>query len=794
MTLIPGQIFKTDSDHLIYESGDDVSTISYIAKGSVIADGPYGKTTLNAGDFVAYSDIYGGFYSADYTATAGSELIPLAANSPDALVEFLNNNPAIHSQMCIDICKLIAGLHHMYEALYNEVADLYMNIDSTRELYEQCCLDASVQPENFIMPHDASPYIFSKQTYAKNYGIMTSLIGSPEKAAAVYKANGSKFLLIQINLIKNIFTTYDDMAFYLRSMLSLFVGKSDNCLFAIVARLCGTKAKSGSLIHLLEDMKTIVQNTDMAVRDNTGISLDIDYNRVDLFFSITDAEDTSDNDIYNIALDDDDSWEYSPDEDEIDYSIDDDDDISSPANVDTASSNDYADISNILKQLCDFAEMSDAYTDYNGYVEKFIALPDKDSREDNVRLFRKQFTEAYFRLYEEVFIHYAKSGVHHRIVELFLDFGLLDERLLTDEQLSFICAIEPLNKTAPCKVYRMKDWLMRIYKGAEIPSKNEFDMEYVDHVREIKKNEALSPEQERKLLSDNELKTRYEMQNMLKYNCRLLNGSLLSFFPMLHMGNFERGIEQTLLTSEKLNEQINKLLEIDYSIFYREMLYADPEKKIEKESIQKEIFPNIILFPVAGVNSIMWQEISGKRSNSEGRIFFPTFFEGKLEDTLLNIFAKFHWELCKTIQGGAWNNIAVPSLTSEYCDYIQFYRRNRELSAEKKELLKNQISRFRNNMREIFASDYITWMKYESTGSIRLNKLSRRILATYCPFRKDIRAKLHSQPIFDEAMLKFERDRQKKCKEITLRFKALEKKGAEFTNELYDTQRYYEEL
>ncbi len=794
MTLLPGKNFIADTNCLIYESGDDVSTISYIVKGSVIVSGQLGEYTLKEGDFVAYKDIYSGFYSADYTATAGTELIPLVADSPDSLVNFLNANGPLHSQICLDVCKLISHFHDMYESLYNEVVDLYMNIDSTRERYIQCCDDAGIQPENFIMPHDTAPYAFAGQSYAKNYNIMASLVGSREKAAAVYKANGTKFLLIQTNLIKNIFTTYDDMAFYLRSMLTMFVGKSDNCLFAIVARLCQKLKNSGSIMYLLEDMRATVSNTDMCVRDNTGISLDIDYNRVDLFFSMTSAAD-SNNDYGSSFDDEDDEWDYSPDDEDIDYSMDDDDEEDeAPAKSSSTEAACISDLSNMLKQLCDFAELPDRYADINNYVQKFMSLSDKDSRDDDVRIFRKQMTEAYFQLYEEVFIHYAKAGERNPVIELFLDFGLMDERLLTDAQLEFICGIEPLNKTAPCKVYRMKDWLMRIYKGQEIPSKNEFDMEYVDHVREIKKNEALTPDQERKLLTDNELKTRYEIKNMLKYNCRLLNGNLLGFFPMLHMGNFERGIEQMLLTSEIVNEQISKLLEIDFSIFYREMLFADPEKKIEKESIQKEIFPNIILFPVAGINSIMWQEISGKRSNSEGRIFFPAFFEGKLEDTLLNIFAKYHWELCKTIQGGAWNNIAVPSLTSEYSDYIQFYRRNRELSAEKKELLKNQISRYRNNMREIFASDYVTWMKYESTGSIRLNKIARRVLATYCPFKKDIRNRLQSQPIFEEAMHKFERERQKKCKEITLRFKALEKKGAEFTKELTDTQAYYEEL
>ena len=63
MTLLPGKNFIADSNCLIYESGDDVTTISYIVKGSVVAEGQYGTTTYNAGDFVGYKDIYTGFYS-----------------------------------------------------------------------------------------------------------------------------------------------------------------------------------------------------------------------------------------------------------------------------------------------------------------------------------------------------------------------------------------------------------------------------------------------------------------------------------------------------------------------------------------------------------------------------------------------------------------------------------------------------------------------------------------------------------------------------------------------------------
>ena len=57
------------------------------------------------------------------------------------------------------------------------------------------------------------------------------------------------------------------------------------------------------------------------------------------------------------------------------------------------------------------------------------------------------------------------------------------------------------------------------------------------------------------------------------------------------------------------------------------------------------------------------------------------------------------------------------SLTSEYSDYLQFYRKNRDLSEEKKDKIKLQIQKGRNNSSEIFVIDYEAWINYESKGA-----------------------------------------------------------------------------
>ncbi len=796
MGLISGKINIFEKESIIFEGGDEVCYIAYISKGSVAFESTNDEFTHNEGEFICIKDLYNGFYSGDYTANAGCELLVIPADSPAGLYEFLTINPTIQSELSFEFCVLITKLYDLYQALYNDIEDFYSSIIAMHERYVQCCQKAKIEPTEFLQPHPADSYKFSAQDFHKNYIIFAELASSKPKAHTIFKANGEKFLKAQADLIRDIYTAYDDMVYYLKTIISLFASKSELCLFSLAAALgerTNGKYKS-QILQLLNDMRNVITNIDSDIRNSSGLLIDIDYNRVNFYFMMvenmdednTSTEDDENADTYLASLDSEDAKELPS---EINEALE----IITDASDDTP----FIDTSGTLRTLCTFAEFDDSkYLILDAAVLKFMSLPDKFSKEDDIRKFRKEFTLLFFELYEEVFVHYAKSNDKSelKLIKLFLDFGFLDERLLTDSQIAFLLSIPELNPSAPCKVYRMKDWLMRIYSGVEVASKNEFDMDYTDHIRERKKTEAITSTKERELLANNELKVRFEISNLVKYNMRLVNGNMLAFFPMLHMDCFEREIKNLLLTSEAINDTVNKLVAVDYSIFYREILYADEAKKIPKANIQKEIFPNIILFPTVGMNGIMWQETSGKRISSEGRFLLPALFAGKIEDVMLAMFGRFRFELCKTLYGSAWNNISIPSLTSEYCDYVQFYRKNKDLSTEKKEALKNQITRCRNNLREIFVYDYIVWIRYESAGAIRLNKISRRMLATYCPFSKDIRNKITGQPIFADAMTKYQREKNKKIKETNNLIVSLQRRGATITEEILETKHFYEDL
>ena len=131
---------------------------------------------------------------------------------------------------------------------------------------------------------------------------------------------------------------------------------------------------------------------------------------------------------------------------------------------------------------------------------------------------------------------------------------------------------------------------------------------------------------------------------------------------------------------------------------------------------------------------------------------FSIFHMEDLKTTFTHLTGEFRWELCKRVQGNRWNDVSVSSLTSEYFDYIQFYRKNHDLSTEAKEKVKSSLQRAKNSFKEMFVRDYMIWVLFEGVGSPRLNKVARQIMFTYCPFPEDICNTLAQNPLYSELL------------------------------------------
>ena len=302
-------------------------------------------------------------------------------------------------------------------------------------------------------------------------------------------------------------------------------------------------------------------------------------------------------------------------------------------------------------------------------------------------------------------------------VNMFLNFGYIDEELLSKDNLTTLYKLSFLvdNICNDNGVYTIYNWLKHILWGEKEPSNNNLDQSYDEYIRE---QIRLGKIEDQGILNDTDSKLRFEIQNMFIQTNRMTYGKASSFLPLMIEENILSPLGNMLLTADYINKFIDNVKSIDFSLFYRSAMYTNEKLGIPRESIYIECLPDIILTPCIGTYGVMWQEIVGRNRHTGGRFMLPIFCSVKSESLIYNILGHFRWELCKRIQGNYWNNVSEKSLTSEYYDYLQFYRKNRDLSDPVKDKLKSTMTSARNNFSEVFARDYEQCLSYEWCGSI----------------------------------------------------------------------------
>ncbi len=427
------------------------------------------------------------------------------------------------------------------------------------------------------------------------------------------------------------------------------------------------------------------------------------------------------------------------------------------------------------------------FTDYRD-------LPDKGSIDKKIHELRKNVSKAFYELYHKVFIRAINEETEPSPdVEMFLNFGFLDVSFIGEEHTNALYELSAHIDICHSKhIFTIYEWLKCIYRGEKQPSKNEFDMDYKAYVNDLLKRNKIDKEQAEAYMSDSEKKLAFEIKNMFTSVNKQTYGRISTFCPVLHGEDLPASIEKMLVTAEKLENAMNKIRKTDYSIFYREVIFSDKEKGITREHIMKEVLPDIILMPNAGSRGVMWQETSDIKSDTPARFMFPILTMSDTDELMLYVMGSFRWEICRKIEGIHWNDVTDKSLTAEYCSYIQFYRKNNELSADSKEKIKNALARSKNNYREVFVRDYANWVIYEASGSFRLNKVARNILIQYCPFAKSIRNELIENPVYHAAITRYENQMEKELRHHQAVYDKYVKAEGEYIEELKDNLMFYQ--
>ena len=173
----------------------------------------------------------------------------------------------------------------------------------------------------------------------------------------------------------------------------------------------------------------------------------------------------------------------------------------------------------------------------------------------------------------------------------------------------------------------------------------------------------------------------------------------------------------------------------------------------------------------------MWQEMVGRNRLTPAGMMLPIFQLEDLEKIMIRIVGEYRWEMCKRVQGARWNDVTDPSLTSLYYDFLQFYKKNPELSTDTKEKIKTGLQKCKSNFKEYFLTDYMTYIMFESKGSPHLVKNARAILFSQCPLSAPFRQTLSSNPIYQELLEAHGRSVAERCRKLDNLGKKLLSKG-----------------
>lgn len=763
----------------IFVKGEDALYVGLVLKGRIKVHTEGVNLEIGSGHFLGICDLPDSFYHVTYTATMNSAIyiFEVKENLEDTLDSILSANKEYGALMVSAMNKYIRGLGEIYQSMEEQAEGTFLRIGEICQTYHNLCKQHGTEQMTIDTDGKLLSDIHQHVVNTQQIAYYQACAGvKPEVQKAFYGSSEAIIryhLAEQIELTRMLLEQCGEAANYLQGLMQPLMLSSKNLYQAsmnLTNSLQNMDINDKDSMKLLDQIIDQINGVETVLYDKASVDMQIDHETMEeQYFALLSHGSTTAGPSVSME-------EFALVEDHF-VAIE--------------------ELDGAMDKILAEAELDvDKEQEFRDLIRRFEDMPDKSSTADEDRGLRRGIMKIYYDLYERVFLRdYEREGETPVVIDLFLRYGYLSETLLSEEMREELLSFERgVPNQGECQVYDMKEWLTAIIRGEKEPSKNDFDQDYQEYLREQKKTGAISADEMKNLEQDLKAKFHYEIQNMFRSNQRLLSGQTAIFVPFLYTEGCMSSLSRSYLSKDKVTSCIRKLCQIDYSVFYREILYTEGEWGTKKEHIMEEVFPDVIVMPGCGSKGLMWQELSGRKRNSKGRFLMPIFFEGELDAVMIGLFGRFRWELCRTMQGGAWNNVQIKSLTSEYSDFIQFYRKNRELSDARKEKLKLQIQKSRNNTREVFVLDYLNWIRHESKGGMLLSKPVREIMATYCPFSKEIRESISDQPLFKDAMARYQRENGKKQKEYDLKFRVWQKDGVEVPEAILETYRFYKDM
>ncbi|MCH5252812.1 MAG: cyclic nucleotide-binding domain-containing protein [Lachnospiraceae bacterium] len=748
-------------DSVIYEKGEPVQSVALIVKGRVTVQADGIKMVLGSGNFLGMYDVEAKVHSFTYTALDDLVLYGLPVSNLEQACLLLEEKPQYRGLLVTSINFLMADINKMYVRLWEEAERAGIFVLDMYKTYIEVVKESGLVPEKMSSierleeQETETPKIKSELKYFLQSGKIPVEAQKNFYGGNAYVAQEN--FKKQCGIIPDLTEAcrhYSELLYrYFRIMIM-----DEKNLFSLVGKMALSIKQSGQdtskLSAMLDELLEKINKTESTLIEVAGVAPNLNRERMEQIY---------------FALLSDEAGDLKTDEK---------DDISV--------------LNGSLLQILEYAPVHGKVAgEFEEAVEAFLGLADKFARTPEAAAVRKRVSQNFFEIYEAVVKKSFEDPNPPLAVSLFLRYGYVSEELLTADEIRTLLSLPSIeNQALDCKVYTMPMWLKEIAEGRKNPSKDEFDTDFEEQLRQEmmeKKRDKMSAEE---AFENPDERIHFEVNKMLRYADRVINGNISAFVPVLCSEGIFNKLDKAVVTGAAINAEVQKIEKIDYSIFHREKIDSYQQVDVPHFTNIERYAPDFILFPIYGRNCIMWQDIEGRRKQSHARILMPSLLEQDLSQEIMKMMAHFRWEKCRTDMGAQWNNYRYPSLTSEYTDYLQFYRKNTDLSPEKKEKVKAQLQQCNSKHREVFTKDYQDWILRESVGAMKLNRVSRNIMFTYCPYAQEIAEGVLVQNSYQEAARRYMTEKKKQEKAFVVIERKFEKIGEEMPEEIKQTKKY----
>ena len=713
---------EVDKDKVICSAGQALSAIHVVVSGSVTAKFDGGSIVLKKGDVVGLLDIAYDAHSFTYVTNEVSSFVSFPMKDKSSVANIVKLNPEVGKMMFTSMIGQSAQIMALHNRSINECNALFTGIKEDYDAYLDACNHNNIISRSLPAIEDMEAVDIEDdiEDYVPYY--YASMRDFPQElklalAARVPYLNG--FLHKASADIHECMPAIEMCTDYLKESYDIYLGQSGVDLFELYTSLLyRLKPGTPDAEKVTEAIESMVDKLkEKGIVDEGLIESRVSEYRQKAAGLSKAAAPTESGEPVEVN-----------------------EDLSDATNIILAYSGVDDEIANNFRTL----------------LNKYKKVTDKASSDDPVRKLRLELTKAFYQIYTAAFQNSVKDYNLSPIMKMFFNFGFVDAELAGAENANYLYTIaEDYRGDEDFGVYTAYEWLNAVYHLKKEPSRNEFDTDYTQYIHEQKIQGKITAAQEQALARDPEERLMFELNNMFPMCNKVTFGRLSSFCPLLSEHDIIKPLQSCIVTVDTVLESLKKLEAIDYGAFYRETVYSDEKIGITKEFIDVRITPDIILFPNVGTRGVMWQEIEGKKRTTPARFMFSIFHMEDFVTTLTRLTGEYRWEMCKRVQGARWNDVSDRSLTSEYFDYVQFYKKNSELSTDAKEKVKNALTKAKNSFKEMFVRDYITWVLFEGAGSPRLNKVARQIMVTYCPFPAELREKIAANPMFKDMIERY---------------------------------------